>query len=251
MTKTCKNCTQHFKGNFCNTCGQSADTHEINTHFLWHDIQHGLLHFDNGIFYTIKQLFTRPGHTIREFIDGKRIRHFKPLSLVIILATIYGLLIHNFNVEFVPELQRSRSAQEINFYEEIKDWISGHYSWATLIFLPFYAFGSFVVYKKQHRNFIEHLVLNAFLAGQRLVLHIITFPLLYIYKDTSNLSITTGILTLLDFVLLFWGYSQFFNKISKPKNFLLTLLTFLIFTISLIIIGILVGASVALLITKK
>ena len=247
MTKTCKNCNQHFKGNFCNSCGQSADTHEINSHFLWHDIQHGLLHFDNGIFYTIKELFTRPGNAIREFIDGKRIRHFKPLSLVIILATIYGLLIHNFNIDFIPDLQRTRSAQEINFYEKIKDWMSSHYSWATLISLPFYAFGSFMAYRKQHRNFIEHLVLNAFLAGQRLVLHIIAFPLLYLYKDSSNLSAMSGILTLLDFALLFWGYSQFFNKISKPKNFLLTLLTSLIILLSLVVVGILVGIVVALI----
>lgn len=249
MTNTCKNCDQHFNGNFCNTCGQTANTHKINSHFLWHDIQHGLLHFDNGIFYTIKQLFTRPGHTIREFIDGKRIRHFKPLSLVIILATIYGLLIHNFNIEFIPQLERTRSPQEINFYEKIKDWLTNHYSWATLILLPFYAFGSFIAYKKQHRNFVEHLVLNAFLAGQRLILHIIAFPLLYVYRDSSNLNVVTGLLTFMDFGLFFWGYSQFFNNISKLKNFLLTLIASLIFVFSIMLVGILVGTSLALLIT--
>lgn len=63
---------------------------------MWHDIQHGLFHFDQGIFYTAKQLFIRPGHSIREFIEGKRVEHFKPLSLVIILATAYGI-IENFD----------------------------------------------------------------------------------------------------------------------------------------------------------
>ena len=96
MTTTCKNCNQSFEGHFCNNCGQSAKTHQINFQFLWHDIQHGLFHFDNGILYTSKQLFTRPGNTIREFIEGKQVRHFKPFSLVIVLATVYGLLIHFF-----------------------------------------------------------------------------------------------------------------------------------------------------------
>ena len=92
MEITCKNCNQTFKGHYCNNCGQPADTHKINAHFLWHDIQHGLLHFDNGIPYSIKQLFIRPGHSIREFIEGKRVRHFKPLSLVAVLGALYGFL---------------------------------------------------------------------------------------------------------------------------------------------------------------
>ncbi len=96
MTTICKNCNNHFEGNFCNNCGHAADIHKLNMHFIGHDLQHGLFHFDNGIFYTIKQLLTRPGHTIREFIDGKRVKHFKPLSLVVVLATLYGLLYHYF-----------------------------------------------------------------------------------------------------------------------------------------------------------
>ena len=69
----------------------------MNFHSLWHDIQHGLFHFDNGVLYTAKQLFTRPGNSIREYIDGKRVRHFKPISLVILLATVYGFLYHTLS----------------------------------------------------------------------------------------------------------------------------------------------------------
>ena len=76
-----KNCNHHFKGNFCSNCGQKAKTEKINFHFLWHDIQHGLFHFDSGILYTAKQLFTKPGMAIKEFIEGNRIKHFKPLLL--------------------------------------------------------------------------------------------------------------------------------------------------------------------------
>jgi hypothetical protein len=77
MNITCKNCHQTYTGNYCNNCGQPADTHKINIHYLWHDIQHGLFHFDKGVTYTAKQLFTRPGHSIREFIEGKRVKHIK------------------------------------------------------------------------------------------------------------------------------------------------------------------------------
>lgn len=65
MVITCKNCNHNFKGKFCNHCGQSADTHDINLHFLWHDIQHGLLHFDKGVLFTLKELFTSTGMPLK------------------------------------------------------------------------------------------------------------------------------------------------------------------------------------------
>lgn len=97
MEVICENRHHVFKGNYCNNCGQPAETHKINMHFLWHDIQHGLLHFDKGILYYLKQLFTRPGHSVREFIKGKKGKHFKPLSLVVFLAALYGFSYHYFS----------------------------------------------------------------------------------------------------------------------------------------------------------
>jgi hypothetical protein len=42
---------------------------------FWHDVQHGLFHFDKGMYYSAKELYWRPGHSIREFIEGKRVSH--------------------------------------------------------------------------------------------------------------------------------------------------------------------------------
>jgi hypothetical protein len=101
MNIVCKNCNHHFKGHYCSNCGQTADTHRINVHFLWQDIKKGLFHLDEGIFYSFLQLFTRPGNSIREYIEGKRKNHFKPFSLVIVWATSYAFLHHYYNIRFV------------------------------------------------------------------------------------------------------------------------------------------------------
>jgi Protein of unknown function (DUF3667) len=92
MTKICMNCNYNLVGNFCSNCGQSADTHDINVKSVFHELQHSIFHIDKGILYTTKQLFVRPGHTIREYIFGKRVKHFKPVAYIIILSTIYTLL---------------------------------------------------------------------------------------------------------------------------------------------------------------
>ena len=92
MTTHCKNCNHHLKGNFCSNCGQSANTHDINFGSIVHEIQHSVFHIDKGILYTTQQLFIRPGHTIREYIEGKRVKHFKPVAYILILSAIYTLI---------------------------------------------------------------------------------------------------------------------------------------------------------------
>lgn len=106
---TCKNCSNEFDGHYCNQCGQPAETHEMNVYFLVHDIQHGFFHIEKGILFTIKELFTRPGHSIREYLQGKRVKHFKPISLVLLLAGILGLLSHYFHVDILGDTVKVNS----------------------------------------------------------------------------------------------------------------------------------------------
>ena len=59
MPHICKNCDNQFEGNYCNECGQEAEVQKINLRFIWYDLQQGLLNFDSGVLYTIKELFTQ------------------------------------------------------------------------------------------------------------------------------------------------------------------------------------------------
>jgi len=228
----CKNCNQTFEGNFCNNCGQSANTHKLNAHFLWHDIQHGLFHFDEGIYYSATQLFTRPGHSIREFIEGKRVKHFRPISLVVVLATAYGLLYHSFEVNIFTAGEKQ--VPKLNL--DLNHWFTAHYSWLTLATIPLYTLGTFICFKQQGYNYIEYFVLNAFKASQRMILHLATFPLLYYFNGTPTIKTVTTILYTLDIILIYWTNVQFFNKMNKLKVLLLSALSHIIFLISVLFI---------------
>lgn len=243
MTTICKNCNNHFEGNFCNNCGQAANIHKLNMHFIWHDLQHGLFHFDNGIFDTIKQLLTKPGHTIREFINGKRVKHFKPLSLVVVLATLYGLLYHYFINNLFDVKPINAGENVISAYEKVIRWHTDHFAYSTLILILTTTIASYRVFKKKGYNFAEHLVLNTFYRGLVLVIGLLMFPVFYInYKNgTESLKNYALISQILDFTLMYFCYSQFFNKISKLQSLGLTLLTYLIMTIISVGIGYVAG----------
>ncbi|MBF4490955.1 DUF3667 domain-containing protein [Flavobacterium sp. MR2016-29] len=239
MEIICKNCHQAYTGHYCNNCGQPAETHKINGHFLWHDIQHGLLHFDQGIPYSLKQLFTRPGHSIREFIEGKRIKHFKPLSLVAVLGAFYGFLCHYYKINLFANSDNPDF--DLTDYNE---WMATHFSWITIATIPIYTVGTFIVFRKQGYNFFEFFVLNTFKASQRLFVQILTFPILLYLSSKNHVEKFSTMTYIIGIFLTFWTNIQFFNKISKIKAFFLTILSHLIFLICFIIIVIIVLAII-------
>jgi hypothetical protein len=245
MTTYCQNCKTALQGKFCSNCGQSSETHKIDIHYLWHDVQHGLLHFDKGILFTTKELFTRPGNSIREFLEGKRVKHFQPISLVLVLAGIYGLLFHFFKINmFANYVVAYGSGERVSQINEatgkMSEWISQHYSILALLQIPIFTIGTYLCFKKSGYNFVEHLIINTFLIGQRLILHIITFPLYYISNGTPRLTSVDRIIDWIGYALAIWTLIQLFKY--QSKRILRTIFSLLIsiLIIYLILIGYLV-----------
>jgi hypothetical protein len=198
------------------------------------------LHFDNGIPYSIKQLFIRPGHSIREFIEGKRVRHFKPLSLITVLAALYGFLYHYFQINLFQS-----SAESGIDLGDFNEWMATHFAWVTIATIPIYTMGTYIVFRKQGYNFFELFVLNTFKASQRLFIQILAFPILLYLNSKHHAEKFSSITYLLGIILILWTNIQFFNRMSRTKAFFLTILSHLIFlvvfTIILVIILALLG----------
>jgi hypothetical protein len=245
MTTYCQNCNTALQGKYCSNCGQSSEIHKIDVHYLWHDVQHGLLHFDKGILFTTKELFTRPGNSIREFLEGKRAKHFQPISLVLVLAGIYGLLFHFFKINmFENYVVASGSGERVSHINDaigkMSEWIGQHYSILALLQIPIFTIGTYLCFRKSGYSFVEHLIINTFLIGQRLILHIITFPLYYISNGTPMLTSVDRIINLIGYALAIWTLIQLFknqsNRILRTIFSLLIsfLIIFLILTVCLL-----------------
>ena len=253
----CLNCNTQFEGNFCYNCGQSGSVTKMDFHSLWHDIQHGMFHFDKGILFSLKQLVIRPGNAAREYIDGKRVRHFKPISLVIILATFYGFMYHYSGINlYLDDLKEpvkieggknpEKLAELINKMPKINEWIGTHYAIASLGSLLFFSLGSFLAFRKAGYNLVEHVVLNAYLNSLRMFYHILAFPVVYYYYSSQVRYSINQYDMYIDFALAFWVYMQFFKKYSLWKGFLRTMLAYIYFSL---LIGIIIVISGALLIS--
>ena len=91
-TTQCLNCGTEFEGNFCPECGQNAETGRFTMRFIFENLLAAFLSKDGGIWFTLKNLFTRPGAMIVEILKGKRRRYFSPFPMLFFVLTFYLLL---------------------------------------------------------------------------------------------------------------------------------------------------------------
>jgi hypothetical protein len=86
----CLNCGTRLIGEHCHSCGQRAHVHRTIGAFF-HDLLHGVLHFEGKTWRTLPMLAWRPGELTRRYIDGERARFVSPLGLF--LFTVFLMFV--------------------------------------------------------------------------------------------------------------------------------------------------------------
>lgn len=183
MTKICKNCNHICTGNFCSNCGQSTLVKRIDFRFVLHDLQHGLLHFDNGLFTTIKELLLNPGTTIQNFINGKWMNYFHPLSMLLILTAIYGL----FDINNI--IEKSNQDEFFSTFSNIFNWFLNHRNLLVILTLPLTTLGTKLIFRKEKYNYYEFLVLESYNLSLITFINILLLPITLYFSENSIISL--------------------------------------------------------------
>ena len=215
MTSNCLNCNEEIAGKFCSNCSQSASTHRFSlSHVIQHDFIHGIFHFDKGFFYTIKELFTRPGNSIREYVQGKRTKHFNYFATIILLLTI-GYFLKKWTKIDTSSIYDQTELSSL--FKILKDYSK----FTVFLHIPIIALGSFLLFKKSKQNYTENLVLNLYLQCGILTISLI-LPVIMIFTDNRDfLLVVNNFLTVLTFVYLIIFYYQYFSVFNFKKSSLI------------------------------
>lgn len=232
-SKTCLNCHSPVGQRYCPNCGQKTSTHRYSLkHFLTHGLIHGLIHLDSGILYTAKELCTRPGHSVREYIQGKRARHFNYLTLLMVLATL-GYLLSELTTVTLSALitVEGQSTDYLGTLEKVSVEYPKTY---ILLTIPLYALTSFLWFMKAKQNFTEHLVINSYKAAAELMLWLLFWILTLFYTDKSGLLAAYTVLSIAVTVYSIWFYYQYFSVFGYSKAGLLVRSLMASITISLV-----------------
>jgi len=200
-------------GKFCSDCGQTIETHRFKmVHVFTHDFLKKVFYYDKGLFYSIKELCMRPGHSVRGYIEGKRASHLHYFSLLIILIVIFKM-IENVTTFHYSDLTLT-DKEQINFFEES---LKHNAKLFYISLIPFYAFASFLFFKKARLNYAEHFVLNTFRSSALLLLTILFLILATFIKDVPLITTINRVITLIMFMYGTWFYYQLFSPFYSSK----------------------------------
>ena len=84
----CLNCGTARIGPHCHRCGQGGNIHR-SIGAIWHDLLHGVLHFEGKLWRTLPLLMFRPGELMRRYVDGERTRFVSPMAMF--LFSVFSL----------------------------------------------------------------------------------------------------------------------------------------------------------------
>lgn len=211
MFKKCLNCNSHVENNFCPFCGQKSSTKRFSMkHFVIHDFIHGVFHLDKGFLFTVKELVTRPGHSVREYIQGKRVDHFNYFTGFILLLAV-GHFIGSYSQ--ITGDQLFENGKMSGFHKVAKDFAK----FILLATVPFYSFASYCVFKKAKIKYIEHLVINMYLMNGILIIGLLFTSLTVFYGNIKVLSVLNLFNPLLEFIYFCLFFYQFFLKFQYKK----------------------------------
>ncbi|HLN95649.1 MAG TPA: DUF3667 domain-containing protein [Flavobacterium sp.] len=239
MAENCKNCAYEITLNFCPSCGQKK-AKRIDGKYVKDEIQYTVLHTNKGFFYTCKQLLIRPGHATREFVEGNRVNHYKPLALVFLLAGISAFLSHwliDFQTVYAGTMEAKKAAQAA----QVAEGMMKYYSFILVSLIPLFSLLTWLVFRKWGYNYFEHIVVNAFFTATLTLVSIAALPLSYL-STIGYISLNTLMLIQMIWspLLLFFFFKQFYIGRSgwavAGRLLIFSILSFAIFTL-LIVLG--------------
>lgn len=228
----CKNCNNEFEGNFCNNCGQKADTHRLTIKHALHDFFHSFVHVDTGLLYLIMQMAKRPGEVVKEYLAGKRRSYFNPTQYLILTVAAATFLSINFTLmgdtagTITPEqLKQLPEMQQI--FLQFNKFIYKYFNIILFLSVPLMALFTRLFYRSSGYNYAENLTLMCFLGGQRTLFYICLAPFLYFFR--SYWFVFIGIYYLGWIIYYGWTFTQFFKgkKSSIIFKYIVIILIFL------------------------
>lgn len=244
MSEICKNCSGEILLNFCGNCGQKK-AKRIDRTYIKDEIQYTVFHMNKGFLYSIKKILRAPGKTAREFLEGNRVNHYKPILLVFVVAGI-SAFITNTLIHPDVVMEKYFESHKVKTAFDMKSFNSFIYKYQAILMLasvPFMAFFTWLAFKKWGYNYCENVVITAYSLIYLQVLSIlIVLPVQYFLKDNPELfmPISSVITFLLMICCFIWFYIDFYNN-KSAGDVILRLFVLMLILVVLYILIIIIG----------
>jgi hypothetical protein len=210
----CLNCGTESDGKYCPGCGQEVALKRLEAKTIFHDVTHGILHWENSILKTFKMMLLNPGGTSRDYISGQRKSVVKPFTYFIFIQTVYVLFFHRMSGQYFAFLNFSFKTADTmqGKIEQMQHVVNAYINYFNYFMPIFFALYFFLFYKKKTGvNYAESIALSFYWIGTTLVFGIFLMLLSLIDIRIWNLRF------ILNFIYLVFAVMQF-TKMPKVKG---------------------------------
>lgn len=213
----CKFCGSAVTGNYCNQCGANLVVKRLTVHGILHEVFHFFTHFDKGYPYTIKKLMTGPGKMQLEYVEGHRSRYQKPFSMFFLSATIAALALYWINSLLVKHFGTDNSGEVAFFHER---WVLLQVS-----LLPLFSLICWLFFRKTGFNLAEIVILQLYSFSFVFILLIFIHLSKFLFPHFNTRFVELPLVLIYCIITNF----NFFDKIPKWKNLVLTIFMIAVF----------------------
>ena len=204
-----------------------------------HDVLHSIWHVDKGILYTLRTIIRRPGLTIREYLAGKRVDHFRPLSLLFFITGLYALIFSALHIDMMPPRDPAMPEVVYQIQSSFNAFFMKYLAWCYLATVPMWALTARWFLRRGGYNYAECLIIASFITAINNFLTLLLLPVTYVYSGTPQLQTFSFYALLLVMGYAAWAYGSMLNHttIGWLGRLWRGFLTFMLGYILLIIAG--------------
>lgn len=188
----CKNCEEHFTGQYCGICGQKANIGRLHMHDLWHEVWHAFTHADRGILKLINDLVLHPTIVYVNYFKGQRKFYFNPVLFYLLTA---GVAIYLGDKIFAYENHIN------NMNNEYGKFVLDHTKLLGIFILPLEALLTWGIFRKRY-NLAEYIVFWLLCNGLIFTFKIVITPFyLPLIQYKKQLDYWVG---MVGYAIIFW-----------------------------------------------
>lgn len=271
-TTHCLNCGTEFEGNFCPECGQNAETGRFTMRFIFENLIAAFTSKDGGVWFTLKNLFTRPGLMIVEILNGKRRKYFSPFPMLFFALTVYILLASvtgsrdeyrqaeqsYSNIEITKDGESDEQSKDYTErYNRVRKmgsncikFYNNHYTVVFMLTLPLFLFAARVCFGKSNRKRYYRAEYLVAITYSMVIVVIYLWLVSLMYLISQSISDKMGSYMPFAFVVAFTVCLRKMMGFSIRKTFWRSLLTVVLYYTTLGFIA-LIGIIFGIIFLKK
>lgn len=167
---------------------------------------------DRGIVYTVKELYTRPGGMITDYLNGRRIRYFAPFQMLFVVAAItlffssvLGIYENLFTNQLAVETPLSC------FGVKLVRYVVTYNAVVNVLLIPFTGCFFRWLYGRSFRqryNWVETFFIVAYVQVQRDIFCLFLLPVFLLLGNQE----VAGLISLVGILLGTWCFREITGK---------------------------------------